>query len=85
MPNNESPHATHHTHYLQDDDDGVGGDVGSGDGDGGGDDDIDNNLYDKLLSFMRNLRVREMWRKVKFLLNFVKILFNCNIITCCNP
>ena len=44
MPNNESPHATHHTHYLRDDDDGVGGDVDGGDGDGGGDGDIDNNL-----------------------------------------
>ena len=55
MPNNESPHATHHTHYLRDDDDGVGGDVGGGDGGGdvgGGDGDIDNHLYDQPLPFI---------------------------------
>ena len=56
MPNNESPHATHHTHYLPDDDDGVGGDVGGGDGDGdgdgGGDGDIDNHLHDQPLPFI---------------------------------
>ena len=43
-------------------------------GDGGGDGDIDDHLYDQPLPFMRNLRVREMLRKVKIILNFANII-----------